>query len=262
MADYATVSRVAKILARATSPEENEAKSALDHAYKRMVRDGVTLQDLLTLPEAELFQDALVRLVDVILNNQADLSPSAKRAAYAEYMRLIVAKFSGAGQGGASSERATGDSSREEQARAYRERHGYQERQDQSRRQEQDFTQEKGKTDKRANDNTAQQEKEQTTSQENAPNAAIQVFEFMRPWFQRGGIVWLFFHEPAIMFRLSGASILWGMAFALVLVTIAALGHIVTDTKPVMDVSFNALFGALTAIGTLWRMRLFLKSAR
>ena len=131
MADYATVSRVAKILARATSPEENEAKSALDHAYKRMVRDGVTLQDLLTLPEAELFQDALVRLVDVILSNQADLSPSAKRAAYAEYMRLIVAKFSGAGQSS-----TAGESSREEQARAYRERHGYQERQEQSRRAE------------------------------------------------------------------------------------------------------------------------------
>ena len=96
MADYSTISRVAKILARATSPEEGEAKTALDHAYKRMVRDGVTLQDLLTLPETELFQDALVRLVDVILSNQSDLSPSAKRSAYAEYMRLIVAKFSAA----------------------------------------------------------------------------------------------------------------------------------------------------------------------
>ncbi len=257
MADYATVSRVAKILARATSPEENEAKSALDHAYKRMVRDGVTLQDLLTLPEAELFQDALVRLVDVILSNQADLSPSAKRAAYAEYMRLIVAKFSGAGQSSTS-----GESSREEQARAYRERHGYQERQDQSRRQEQDFAQEKGKTNKQKNGSTARQENHKTASQENAPNAVIQVLEFMRPWFQRGGVVWLIFHEPAVMLRVFVASLLWGMAFALALVTVAALGHILTDTKPVVDVSFNALSGALTAIGTLWRMRLFLKSAR
>lgn len=74
--------------------------------------------------------------------------------------------------------------------------------------------------------------------------------------------MWLIFHEPAVMLRVFVASLLWGMAFALALVTVAALGHILTDTKPVVDVSFNTLSGALTAVGTLWRMRLFLKTAR
>jgi hypothetical protein len=252
-ADYATVSRVAKILARATSPVENEAKSALDHAYKRMARDGITLQDLLTLPEAELFQDALVRLVDVILSHQADLSPSAKRAAYAEYMRLIVAKFSGAGEGSASSRK-----SREEEAREYRERYGYQQHQQAGK----DFSQENAETENSKNEKEGKRKNEQSFFRKKAPKPVAQVFDLVRPWFERGGIVWLIFHEPAAMLRVFVASLLWGMAFALVLVTVAALGHIVTETKPMVDVPFNALFGALTALGTLWRMRLFLNTAR
>lgn len=255
MADYATTSRVAKILARATSPEEGEAKSALEHAYKRMVRDGVTLQDLLTLPETELFQDALVRLVDVILSYQANMSPPAKRAAYAEYMRLIVAKFSGAGQGSGNDATGERQRSRDEEAKEYRERHGYQ--QEKSRA---DFT--------RGNDKTNKPQNESPTSQENShsfiwakiPEPLARAFGFVRPWFQHGGICWLFFHEPAIMLRLLAASILWGMAFALTLVTVAAVVHIVTNTSPVVDVSLKVLFSALTAAGTIWRYRLFLRA--
>jgi hypothetical protein len=247
MADYSTISRIAKILARATSPEPNEAKSALDHAYKRMVRDSVTLADLLTLPEAELFQDTIVRLVDVILAHQTDLSPSAKRLAYAEYMRLIVAKFSGAGEGASTSQ----GQSREDAARDYRERYGYKE-----------------ETRKQENDKSFNQKNEKTEKQENnfsfnwpKPLAFIvSPWHVIRPLFSYGGLFWLFLHEPVAMLRLLGASILWGMGFSLALMTVAAFGHIVTHTQPVVDVSLHALFGALTAIGTLWRMRLFMKA--
>lgn len=249
MADYSTISRIAKILARATSPEPNEAKSALDHAYKRMVRDSVTLADLLTLPETELFQDAIVRLVDVILANQTDLSPSAKRLAYAEYMRLIVAKFSGAGEGASTSR----GRSREDDARDYRERHGYKE-----------------ESTKQENDTSFTQKNEKTERQRNIfsfnwvrlPAFVVSTWRIMRPLFSQGGLIWLFFHEPVVMFRLLGASILWGMGFAIVIMTVVAIGHIVTNTNPIpsFDFALKSLFSWLTAVGAIWRYRLFLKT--
>ncbi len=255
MADYSTILRIAKILGKVTSPELNEAQSALDHAYKRMVRDGVTLADLLTLPEAELFQNTIVRLVDVILADQVDLSPSAKRIAYAEYMRLIVAKFSGAGEGASTSQ----GQSREDAARDYRERHGYKDESDK---------QKNAQTGKQENDKSFTQKNNKTENKENIflfnwvklPTFIVSAWNAIRPMFSYGGLFWLFLHEPVPMLRLLGASILWGMGFALVLMTMAAFGHIVTHTPPVVDVSLHALFAALTAIGTLWRMRLFMKA--
>lgn len=251
MADYSTISRIAKILARATSPEPNEAKSALDHAYKRMVRDSVTLADLLTLPEAELFQDTIVRLVDVILDNQTDLSPSTRRKAYAEYMRLIVAKFSGAGEGASTSH----GRSREDDAKEYRERHGYRE--------------EPPKREQK-NDTSFTQKNEETEKQDNNfsfnglkfPAIVVSTWRAMRPLFSRGGLVWLFLHEPVVMFRLLGASILWGMGFAIVIMTVVAIGHIVTNTNPSpsFDFALRSLFSWLTAVGAIWRYRLFLKT--
>jgi hypothetical protein len=96
VADRETIRRVAKILARATSPEPEEAAAALSGAYKRMVRDSVTLQDLLSLPVAELYQNTLVRLAEVIIADIPDLSPSERREAYSAYLVRIVAKFSNA----------------------------------------------------------------------------------------------------------------------------------------------------------------------
>jgi hypothetical protein len=95
MADRAAISRVAKILARANSDNQAEAEAALRGAFGRMNRDGVTITDLLSLPEQELYQDALVRLADLIVKSQENLSPAQKRAIYAEYLSRIVAKFSG-----------------------------------------------------------------------------------------------------------------------------------------------------------------------
>jgi hypothetical protein len=258
MADYSTISRIAKILARATSPEPNEAKSALDHAYKRMVRDSVTLADLLTLPEAELFQDTLVRLVEVILANQANLSPPAKRTAYAEYMRLIVAKFSGAGEGASTSR----GRSREDDAREYRERHGYKEEppkrenaEAEKQKNDKSFTQKNDKTEKRG--------KWSSLFKVDHPAPVVEVLTFIWSLFTRGGLIWLFFHEPVVMFRLLGASILWGMGFAIVIMTVVAFGHIVTNTNPSPPFNFGLrnLFSCLTVLGTIWRYRLFLKNA-
>jgi hypothetical protein len=59
MPNTETISRIAKILARATSPEPSEAEAAIEGAYKRMIRDRVTITDLLSLPVVELYQETL-----------------------------------------------------------------------------------------------------------------------------------------------------------------------------------------------------------
>lgn len=129
MADRPTIERIAKILARANSDNEGEAEAALRGAFSRMNRDSVTFTDLLSLPERDLYQDSLVRLAEYIVKGQAELSPSQKRALYAEYLKRVVEKFSGAspGRGGESSTNSehfeqTRTREREEAARAYEER--------------------------------------------------------------------------------------------------------------------------------------------
>jgi hypothetical protein len=247
MPDRATISRVAKILARATSPEPGEAQTALEHAYKRMARDGVTLADLLTLPEEELFQEALVGLVQVILANQPDLSPATRREVYSQYLRLITDKFNAAGQGGAD---ATQE--REEAARDYRQRNGYQDESPREEKQENDntFTQKNRKTNNRENDLTGFQFR--------VPKSMAQVVAIVRPWFERGGVLWLAIHEPVLVLRMLAASMLWGMGFAVVVIISAAIVHALTGSSPWIDVRLKNLFAFLTALGTLWRMRLFL----
>jgi Protein of unknown function (DUF2786) len=118
MADRADIERVAKILARANSDSEGEAETALNSAYSRMKRDRVTLSDLLSLPETALYQDALVRLAELIVKDQGELSHSAKRELYSAYLKRIVEKFSGGRSGGGDSK----NQEREEAARAYERR--------------------------------------------------------------------------------------------------------------------------------------------
>ena len=256
MADFSTISRIAKILARATSPEEGEARTALDHAYKRMVRDGVTLQDLLTLPEAELFQNTLVRLVEVILSNQTDLSPSAKRAAYAEYMRLIVTKFSGVGAE-RTQQSSEGEQSREEAAKAYRERNGYSEQRGSRRR---DAPRENVKTENQNNNKSFSQKNNKTFFGKSVPPILAWIWNLVCSPFAPGGVMWHGMRSPVAMIRLLLACMLWGMGFAIVLMTVAAIAHVLTKTNPLWDVHMRLLFPMLTAIGTFIRMRSFMRT--
>ena len=123
MADRGSIERIAKILARANSDNVGEGETALLGAYARMNRDGVTFTDLLSLPERDLYQDALVRLAEHIVKEQGNLSPSQKRTLYAEYLKRIVEKFSpGSGGRGGESSKDQAQREREEQARAYEER--------------------------------------------------------------------------------------------------------------------------------------------
>jgi hypothetical protein len=259
--DRATISRIAKILARAGSDNPNEAAAALDGAFKRMVRDGVTLHDLLSLPTDELYQDTLVKLVDLILADQPNLSPSSKREAYSQYLLLIAARFSGAwdGQGdrssGSSAGGSAGQGSREQEAREYEERRA---REEAARR--------------RANpepppqsESPYKQENSKTPEHKNAYTFSLGKFAFsfspasffsaLQAVFGRGSIVWHALHDPLRALRLFAACFLFGAAFAGVVLIVAAIGHTLTHTGPVWNIKLKNAFSFLVAVGFIWKAR-------
>ena len=121
MADRATIERVAKILAKATSDNAAEADLAIRHAFGRMQRDGVTFGELLNLPKDILFQSTLSRLAELLSRElNPDLSEGGKRELYAQLLKLIVEKFSDDELH--SAPKRDGDQERERAARAYEER--------------------------------------------------------------------------------------------------------------------------------------------
>lgn len=272
MPDQTTIQRIAKLLARATSPEAAEAQAALEGAFKRMKRDGVSFDDLLTLPKNDLYQDVMVKLVGLILADQPNLSPASRREAYEKYLVLIVAKFSGdwdgqrAGQGSGRGQ-SQQDDDREAAARAYEER-----------RRAEEAARERERA--RATGGTSQNTGSHTRP--NAPESSGQPFKnytwswkgktfsfspaafqtAMQPVWGRGSIFWYIMHDPARGFRLLMASMLWGMGFAVVLIVLAAVGHAVTNTSPIWDVQLKNLFGFLTATGMLWKTWAFWSDGR
>lgn len=263
MPDQETISRIAKILARAGSDNQNEAAAALEGAYKRMVRDRVTLRDLLSLPLGELYQDTLVKLVGVILADQPGLSLPAKRQAYSEYMRLIVARFSPSGEN--PSKESTGSAnhgkSREEEAREYEERRAREERARGGAGE--------GGTSRQGGDSPFSRENTKTAKQERGYSWTIRnrTFSFspaafwqsIRPFFEHGSLFSYVVRDPIHGLRLFAASLIWGAAFALVALTLAALVHAATDTAPLVDVKFKNAFSFLTALGAVWKTRQLFK---
>jgi len=268
MPDQPTIQRIAKLLARATSPEAGEAQSALEGAFKRMKRDGVSFDDLLTLPKNDLYQDVMVKLVGLILADQPSLSPASRREAYEKYLVLIVAKFSGdwdgqrAGQGSSRRGQSQQDDDREAAARAYEERR---------RAEEAARERERARATGGTSQNTGSQTRPNAPEPPGQPSKTYtwswkgKTFSFspaafqaaMQPVWGRGSIIWHTLHDPARGLRLLAASMLWGMGFALVLIVLAALTHSVTNTSPIWDVQLKNLFTLLTAVGTIWRARAF-----
>ena len=262
MADRETIQRVAKILARATSSEPEEASTALNGAYKRMVRDGVTLQDLLSLPVAELYQNTLVRLAEVIIADTPDLSPSERREAYSAYLVRIVGKFSNpnaspGGGGGASSDANDRDSKRQE----YEQRRAAEE---QARRRQ------AGQNQSTAG--KAQESAEKTQSRQNGNTAgsgrgfaftfadrrywfsADTFFATLKESFSAGSLFSNSLRHPLPALRLFAAGLLWGMACAAVVIALAAVGHAITGFGPLINVRLRTLFVVLSAAGTIWKV--------
>ena len=264
MSDRETISRIAKILARAGSDNPNEAAQALQGAYKRMVRDGVSLPDLLSLPLEELYQDTLVKLIDVILADQPNLSPSAKRAAYSEYMLLIVARFSGAWDGKSAKARSSETKSdharsREEEARRYEDRRRQQEA-------------ERGRGGPSPTPPPRQEEKPYSRQNVNTPEwvgktypftlgkfafsfSPAAIFSALHALFGRGSITWHAVSAPGRTLRLAAAAMLYGFAFAGVVLVAAGIFHALTNTGPLWDIRLKSGFSFLTAIGFMFKAR-------
>ena len=268
MPDYATINRIAQMLAGATSSEPAEAQVKLHGAYKRMVRDKVSIKDLLTLPKTALFQSTLVKLVDLILSEQHDLSPVGKREAYEHYMLLIVAKFSG----GWDSQSGAGQDSRQEDdreaaAREYERRrkaeedarkaaggqpHGSHRAEEKSSGDsEKPFKWENSKTPKSYNSYKFKLCKHNFSFSPAGFFSAIQIL------FGRGSITWHALRQPGSAFRLFAASVLWGMGFSGVMLIVAGLFHALTNTGPLWDITLKNAFSFLAAIGTIWKARAF-----
>lgn len=266
MPDSATIQRIAKLLARATSPEAAEAQAALEGAFKRMKRDGVSFDDLLTLPVEALYQDVMIKLVDLILADQVNLSPSSKREAYAAYLVLIVAKFSGereghrAGQGSGTHSSQADD--REAAARAYEERRRSEEAGRERERAQKERHQSFGGSPS-PNSNDTQDGAKKTDwawKQWVFSFSPARFFESMQPVYGRGSVLNCLLHDPVRCARLLLASLLWGMGFAAALILVAAVAHAVTNTWPIWDVQLKNLFAGLTALGAFWKAGLFQRS--
>jgi hypothetical protein len=258
----AKAATVAKLLARVTSTSEAEAAASLQGAYKRMVRDGVTMRDLLALPVNDLYQDTLVKLVGVILTEEG-LTHSAYREAYAAYMQMIVAKFSGgSSQGSSSSEQSR---ARDEEARAY-----------ESRRREQEAGRGRGappprqapapppETSKefyRQNSETAtttpwrERRFTFTLASREFSFSPAGFLDSTQIVFGRGSITWHAFHSPGRTLRLMAAGLLYGFGFAGAVIVMAAAAHALTGTTPIYDVLIQRLFSALAAVGFLFKVR-------
>lgn len=252
-----TISRIAKILARAGSDNQNEATTSLEGAYKRMVRDGVTIQDLLSLPISELYQDTLVKLIDVILADQPNLSLPTKRAAYSEYMRIIVAKFSGSDDRNQSNSSANPGKNREDEAREYEARRAREEaarsraNPEPPPRNENPYKQDNSKTPEHKAAYTV------TLGRLNFSFSLASFFSALQTLFGRESITWHTLHDPVVGLRLFAASFLWGVAFAAVILVLAGVGHSITDTRPLWDITLKNAFSFLVAVGMIWKARAF-----
>jgi hypothetical protein len=135
MADRTTIQRIAKILARASSDNAGEAETALRGALGRMKRDGVSFKDLLSLPVEELYQDTLVKLIELLVQERTELSHSSRRDLYSTYLKLIVAKFSNASTKEEDEATSGGQGSREQSDReAQREEYVRRTREEEARR--------------------------------------------------------------------------------------------------------------------------------
>lgn len=265
MPDRESISRIAKILARAGSDNPGEAAAALQGAYKRMVRDGVTLRDLLSLPIEELYQDSLVKLIDLLLAEQSNLSPVGKREAYSQYMLMIVGKFSGGwnsheNQGNAQSS----DQSRSDAAKEYEERR---KREEEVRKRGQGGQGNQTSGSQQKDDSSFQSEKSPTRKQWKTRNIKLGklhlsfspagFFSAIQILFGRGSITWHALRQPGSAFRLFAASMLWGMGFSGVVLIVAGLFHALTNTGPLWDITLKNAFSFLAAIGTIGKARAF-----
>ena len=257
MAQLESFRRIAKILARVTSDNENESMQSVRSAYARMKKDHVTFDDILTLDVSELYQAPLNRLLEHILNEQPDLSPTKKREQYAHYSFLIARKFIGGAEAyqdahSAKHENAKSEepSSRAEESQRYHERHGYS-----------------------SNQHTANQAQEETTTsqdkkpfkQENTKTykffnvklgklnfsfSPATFFSNITNSFGQGTIWHSCVKNPQAAWHLLYASLIYACIASIVILFVFGILYSIV-TFPIPEMSFASVFGALVATITI-----------
>lgn len=254
MAQLESIRRIAKILARVTSENENESMLSVRSAYARMKKDHVTFDDILTLDVSELYQAPLNRLLEHILNEQTDLSPIQKREQYAHYSFLIARKFIG-GAGtyqdshSARRENATTEepSSRSEESQRYHERHGS----------SSSHYHTAGQSEEEAKDSDIKKPfKQKNTKTYKFFNIKLGKLSFsfspaaffsdITNSFGQGTIWYSCAKNPQAAWRLLYASLIYACIASIVISV--ALGMLYSTVKfPIPDMSFSGVFGALVA---------------
>ena len=251
-----SVTRIAKILARATSDSAAEADTAISMAHKRMIHDGVTMDDLLRLPISELYQATIARLAEKIANERSDLSKDSQRQLYADYLDKIVDKFRGGGRNNESGShwQASPDEepSREDYARDFYNRTG--KSAGQGTHQEPPREAPKGRG-QRAETSTA--DDRVFTARFGKFNLSFSWSKFVRGMqasFGRGSFVWTALAEPQATARLAGASIMFAMVAVFgVFVLLGVLFAALPFTVPMPNFQFTTVVTHSTAIVSLWR---------
>jgi len=86
------IDTIIALLAKTTSENEHEAKQALDAAWKRMKREGITLLDLLNQPKERLYQSSLMRIAEL---TALEKYPTQRidRESYLSDMYLLVSAY-------------------------------------------------------------------------------------------------------------------------------------------------------------------------
>lgn len=255
MPDRETISRIAKILARATNSNEHESAQAIKSAYARMKRDGVTFEDLLSLPAEELEQSALNKLLDHILADDTSLSPKERRDRYSEFSLIIALKFAGVepntAKAQSESRHQTKDeeASRKEQARRYRERN------------EQTGSQNKAEqgSQQSAQSDRAEQKTQDQQTQNAKTGDTVRTFNFfgktfsfspatffsgMSEAFGRGSFFHSCLSRPISGLHLLFASFIFGIIAAMLFVMVIGLVY-ATISFPVPNLSFTNAFAAI-----------------
>lgn len=262
MADRDTTSRIAKILARATSDNQNEADASLKSAYARMKRDGVSVRDLLELPTQELYQDALVRLIDIIVQDQTDLSPSSRRDLYASYLQLVVMRFSGAAgekEKGREPPRPGPEQARPKPPPRQEQKRPEPPPRQEPPRQEQRRPEPPPRRDekeyKRENVNTPKQSEGRqvdVTAPAFSFSPAV-FFSFLGSVFGRGSFISCALHAPGRAFQLLAISAIFGAAASGGLLLLVALVLSWGEFEPFGNVRLVKVFLSLAVIGTAWK---------
>ena len=276
--------RIAKILAKGTSENEHEAMQGIAGAYARMKHDHITFDDILALTADDLqthfYQNTLNKLLDYILSEATDLSPSEKRTQYAQYSLIIAHKFAGidepTGQGSTnnstnnrSSHTKTDEkTTRQDHTKSYHDRHGNNPNGDQSQN-----THHNGTNNTQGDAHTKNTQTPHQEPKNHHPDPKSQTFTVfghtfsfspatflagMAESFGRGSFFHACFTQPLAGLNLLYVSFIFSIVIATILMlTLGLIYAIVPFTVP--NISFSTAFAGLaTASIAIKARQLFL----